>query len=174
MRNSGCGPLDAGFLALVIATDDAVAQCRAGSRGPAQRGPECVAPPDGGPGLQRRFGTGNPAGHAAGQGARLGRSEPGQIAASAPADASATDPDARLQRVLAEELHTRDVHQAMHIDLRSPRFANLARAEAHHADAISRPLTSRGATPVRDHGQPIEVPQDLAPPRPSPRRSTDG
>lgn len=142
-----------------------------------------VPPPAATPqGLQRRIGRQQ--GPAAGQGAcgacaqpaaaagRGGKGRPADAnlrprrrAAAVPAAPTAALAPAlvtQLQGVLADEYLARDFYLAAAERFGGRQFANLARAEQHHVDALTRLLRAAGATPVVGPTTTVERPADLA------------
>lgn len=69
---------------------------------------------------------------------------------------------ALLQDTLAEEYYARDFYLAAAKRFADRRFANLARAEQNHVDALSRLVRTADAEPVLDAGRTVEMPDDLA------------
>lgn len=82
------------------------------------------------------------------------------VTATTPALAPATV--ALLQGTLADEFYARDFYSAAAKRFSDRRFANLARAEQNHVDALSRLVRMANAEPVVDAGRAVELPDDLA------------
>lgn len=72
------------------------------------------------------------------------------------------DATALLQRTLADEHFARDFYEAANKRFGGRRFANLARAEQHHIDALSGILTAAGTEPVTAAGREVALPTTLA------------
>lgn len=140
-----------------------------------------VPPPAAAPqGQQRRIGRQQ--GPAAGQGAcgacaqpaaaagRGGKGRPAdanlrprrRAAAASPTVELAPGLVTQLQGALADEYLARDFYQAAAERFGGRQFANLARAEQHHVDALSRLLRAAGQTPVVGPTEAVERPADLA------------
>lgn len=66
-----------------------------------------------------------------------------------------------LQRTLANEYFARDLYRAANERFADRRFANLARAEQHHIDAVTAILTAAGTEPVTTSGREIRLPDTL-------------
>jgi rubrerythrin len=67
----------------------------------------------------------------------------------------------QLQGVLADEYLARDFYLAAAERFGGRQFANLARAEQHHVDAVTRLLRAAGATPVSGRTEAFDLPHNL-------------
>lgn len=68
----------------------------------------------------------------------------------------------QLQTTLASELYAHEFYLAAAQRFGGRRYANLARAERNHAEALARVVRSAGGEPVVAPGCSVELPEDLA------------
>lgn len=120
------------------------------------------------PGLARTDGRGNGR-----QRSAVGSSDacvlgPGSASANRgvaqPAASTVMAPEtiALVQGTLADEIHARDYYLAAADRFADRRFANLARAEQRHVDALSRLVRMAGAEPTASASGSVQLPEDVA------------
>ncbi|MBM4060171.1 MAG: hypothetical protein FJ265_03605 [Planctomycetes bacterium] len=99
-----------------------------------------------------------------GPSARTGAGQQRRVRAATPM-AGITVPAAlldQLQGTLASEYEARDFYRAAAGRFGDRRFANLARAEQHHVDALTRLLRAAGAEPVTSAKHELQLPDSRA------------
>ncbi len=86
----------------------------------------------------------------------------GQPPAPQKPPAQSEDTTTLLQRALAAEYFARDFYRAANARFEDRRFANLARAEQHHIDAMTAVVAAAGAVPATTAGREVKLPETLS------------